>query len=130
MISLDSDCIIDFLKGKKEAIEIVEKNKESIVTTEINVFEVFLGIYLKREISEREESSARDFFNSINILPLKKGSGKLAAKILSDLSKKGQLIGQNDCISAAIMLKNQCSQIITHNEKHFSKIKEIKVIGY
>ena len=130
MICLDSDCLIDFLKGKREAVEIIEKHKDSVLTTEINVFEVFLGIYLKKEISEKEESSARDFFNSTNILAFKKGSGKLAAKILSNLSKNGQVIGQNDCMTAAIMLKNQCNQIITRNEKHFSKIKELKVIPY
>jgi len=38
---LDSDCVIDYLKGKKEAIEVVGKYKDEIVTTEITVFEVF-----------------------------------------------------------------------------------------
>ena len=40
MICLDSDCIIDFLRGKEEAIRIVERHKEELVSTEINIFEV------------------------------------------------------------------------------------------
>ena len=112
---------------EKKAEEISYSN---LFTTEINVFEVFLGIYLRKNISEKEELSAREFFNSMEILSMKKGSGKLAAKILSDLSKKGAIIGQNDCITAAIMLKNQCTQIITKNKKHFSKIKDIEIISY
>ena len=39
MICLDSDCIIDFLKGKKEAVDLVRKYKEEVITTEINRFE-------------------------------------------------------------------------------------------
>ena len=46
MILLDSDCIIDFLKAKEKAVEIISKNKDNITTTEINKFEVFLGAYL------------------------------------------------------------------------------------
>ncbi len=30
MICLDSDCIIDFLKGKKEIIELVEKYRKRL----------------------------------------------------------------------------------------------------
>lgn len=130
MICLDSDCIIDFLRGKKEATEIVEKYQEEAVTTEINVFEVFLGIYLKKTKSENEENIARNFFNSIEILSTKKGSGKLAAQTLAELSKRGELIGQNDIFVLSIMQKNNCNQIITRNKKHFSKLKEIEVVSY
>ena len=60
MICLDSDCIIDFLKGKKEAINVINKYNEEIITTEINVFEVLFGIYLKKEVSEKQEYIAKD----------------------------------------------------------------------
>jgi predicted nucleic acid-binding protein len=130
MICLDTTAIIDFLNGRKEAIELVEKNENVLVTTEINVFETFIGIYNKKKISETEENKARDLFNAIDILPMKKGSGKLAAKIVTDLSKKGIVIGQNDCMTAAIMLMNGCDSIMTKNAKHFSKINDIKVVPY
>lgn len=130
MKCLDTSAIIDFLNGKKEAIHIVGSYIDSITTTEINVFETFLGIYLKKTISEREENQAREFFKSIEVLPMKKGSGKLASKILADLTKQGKTIGQNDCFTASIMLSNNINEIITSNKKHFSKVKGIKVIGY
>ena len=128
MICLDSDYIIDFLKGKKEAVEIVQKYQEEIVTTEINVFEVFLGAYMAKNNSEKEETAATNLFNSIEILSKKKGSGKMAAKTLSELSKKGEIIGQNDIFVSSIMQKNNCNQIITGNTKHFSKLKGIEII--
>ena len=53
MICIDSDFIIDFLKGKQNAVETMGKYKESIVTTEISRFEVLFGIYIKNSNSDR-----------------------------------------------------------------------------
>ncbi len=130
MICLDTTAIIDFLNGRQEIQSLIKKYKEYIITTEIAVFETFLGIYKKKIISQIEEDRARDFFNSIEVLPMKQGCGKIAAKILADLSKKGKTIGQNDCMMASIMIKNGHDTIITKNIKHFSKIKGIKIISY
>ena len=69
MICLDSDFIIDYLKGKKEVVAALEKHEETLVTTEINVFEIFFGIYRNKEFSERERLVARDFFGSLEVLP-------------------------------------------------------------
>ncbi|MBS3080614.1 type II toxin-antitoxin system VapC family toxin [Candidatus Pacearchaeota archaeon] len=130
MICLDSDCIIDFLKGKKEAINVINKYNEEIITTEINVFEVLYGIYLKKEVSEKQEYIAKEFLNSIIKFSFDKKCGEISAKLLSSLTKKGEAINQNDCFIASIMIKNNCNKIITNNVKHFSRIKEIKVISY
>lgn len=131
MICLDTTVIIDFLNNRKEAVSLIEQNQENLLmTTEITVLEVFFGIYIKRNPSKEEEDKVREFFNSLDILPMKKSSGKLTAKILSDLSKKGTKLEQNDALIAATMLKNGCNTIITKNKKHFSRIKGLKVISY
>ena len=69
-ICLDSTVIIDFLKSRKEAIDIIKhyKDKDSLFVTEINVFEILVGIYLKDVMNEDEFSKAKDFFNSRDIL--------------------------------------------------------------
>ena len=130
MICADSDFIIDFLMGKKEAIRAMRMYEDTLVTTEVNVFEIFFGIYNKKTISKKEEISASDFFNNIEVLSLEKGSGKLAARILVALIKSGKVIEQNDCLMVSIMLKNGCNTIITRNVKHFKRIKGIKVEKY
>ena len=130
MICLDTTTIIDFLKGDKKAIDLIEKNRDRICTTEINVLETFIGIYCKKTISEKEENYAKEFFNSVEILPFKKGTGIVAAKLIAELTKAGNKIGQNDCMIASIMLKNNCFEIMTKNAKHFSRIKDLKVIEY
>jgi len=130
MIFIDSDCIIDFLKGKKEAVNIVKKYSDNLVTTQINVFEIFFGILKQKEVSGKEWNFADGFFGSINIADFDSTCGKISARIFSDLSKKGSLIDQNGCFIGAIMLKHNCNKIITKNKNHFSRIKCIKVISY
>lgn len=130
MICLDSDCIIDFLRGNKEAIEIVKKYQLEIFSTEINLFEVMYGIYMKKDVSGEEIEAAKEFFENIDILPFDENCGEESATILTSLMKKGEAIDQNDCFIASIMIKNSTNKIITKNEKHFSKIKDIKVISY
>ena len=130
MVFIDSDCIIDFLRGKKEAVNIVKKYEGELVATQINVFEIFFGILKLKSVSEKEINFADAFFGSINILPFDSMCGKIGARIFSTLSKQGKLINQNDCFIGAIMLKHNYYNIITKNKKHFSKMKGIKVIGY
>ena len=129
MICADSNFIIDFLKNKDGAVSIFHRYKEDIATTEINIFEVFSGIYsLKKDITQ-EDSIADSFFDSIPILN-SNHFGKLSAKHFIDLIKRGKEIGQNDCFIAAIMFENGCNQIITKDKEHFERIKGIKIISY
>ena len=131
MIILDSDFIIDFLRGKQNAVKFIEKNKISLATTEINIFEVSFGIYMKKNVSEKEIRIAHDFFASLdNVFPFDEKCGHISAKILTSLIKKGEEIEQNDCFIASIIIKNKCEGILTGNKKHFSKIKDVKVLSY
>ena len=129
MIGIDSDCIIDFLNGDPKAVEAVRKYKEEIVTTEINIFEVFFGIYTNKNISKNHEEDTQLFFDSIKILNID-GWGIKAAKLLTNLIKKGKIVEQNDCLIASIMLAKGCNKIITRNIKHFSRISDIEAIPY
>jgi len=128
MICVDSTCIIDFLKGDKNAVDILNKYQGDLFTTEINIFEVLLGINLYG--SEKERISSNGLISCFEILPFGKGCGEISAQITSNLIRKGQMIDQNDCFVAAIMFKNGCDKIITKNKKHFSKIKNLKILSY
>ena len=130
MICIDSDCIIDFLKGDEEAKYIISKYLGEIITTEINVFEIFFGIYLQKNVNKQEEESAKIFFDSIKTLSYGKSCGEYSANLLANLRKNGKVIEQNDCFIAAIMLANGCNKVITKNVKHFSRIEGIEIISY
>ena len=130
MICIDSDCIIDFLKGKDEAVKIVSQHRGTIFTTEINVFEIFFGVYNKKQINEEEELAAKHFFNVIPILPFDEKCGEISSKILTSLFKEGNALSQNDCFISSVMIKHGCNTILTRNVKDFTRVKGVKVITY
>lgn len=130
MICLDSDVLIDFLHEDDDAIDILEKYRGELATTEINIFEIFDGIYAQKQIDKEEEVIAGLFFQDIQILSSFSGWGQIAAQMLSHLKRQGKTIEQTDCFIAAIMQINGCNKIITRNVKHFSAIKGVEIVSY
>jgi len=133
MICVDSDFIIDFLKGRTSAVAVAEQHRTELITTEINRFEVLFGIFMNRakgKITESHASAAREFFDSIDVLPFNQGCGEAAAHLLTNLAKGGAMINQNDVLVAAILSRNGCSKIVTRNAKDFMKTRGITVVAY
>lgn len=94
-----------------------------------SIFLVFFGLYANNKTAKGEEERTELFFDTIQILQLG-GWGKIAAKTLRKLIRKGELVEQNDCLISAIMMANSCNKIITRNKKHYLRIEGIEVITY
>lgn len=130
MICLDTDFVIDFLKEKHAAIEKLKACEgQEIVSTEITYAEVLLGVFLRKEVSQKELQIAQSFFSSIRTLPLEHDAAFYAAEIASSLVKRGMEINFNDSLIGGICKTNNCA-ILTRNIRHFSRIKGLKVEGY
>ncbi len=128
---LDTTFLIDFLKNDAGAIKKArESYNERLFTTEINVYEVVLGIYSLRGDFAKELNKAEGLFQSLNLLDLNHQSALSAAKIFGTLTREGSMIDHNDCLTAGIALANDVTTIITRNKEHFSRIKGIKVEMY
>ncbi|ACP54382.1 type II toxin-antitoxin system VapC family toxin [Saccharolobus islandicus] len=121
---LDSDILIDFLRGKEKAVRYIEiiKNNFRIVTTVVNAFELYYAAYkYNRDIEKIDE-----FMQSIEILPFTLTEAKKAAEIEAKLESEGEMIGLKDVLISSIAISNSCN-IVTGNVKHFSKILGVKV---
>lgn len=128
---LDTSFIIDFLKGKENAIEAIKKfDKKQISTTEINVFELMTGVYALKSNVDIEISKVIAFLSALNVLALDRKASIKAGEILGNLIKGGKVIEQTDCLIAGIALSNGICDILTGNKKHFERIPNIKVITY
>ena len=124
MVCLDSDIIIDFLRGDKEAVKkILEfKGSETLSTTSINSFEIIRGslrLNYEKGIS---------FLNSLRILNFDFESSKKAAEIFEELRKKGESIDPLDLMIASIAIINNES-LMTRNISHFARIKELEILS-
>ena len=129
MICFDSDFIIDFLRGKKEAINKVkefEDDGRELITTAINSLEIYVGIMTIDKLESQRVIKTNESLNSISILPFTKETSEKAALLLNILKKKGTPIGLKDTLIAAIAINNDIP-LLTRNLKHFNKIENLKI---
>ena len=129
MICVDTSCIIEFLKGHSNAVGAMERYDSTLVTTEVNRFEVLFGIHRKRNVRDSEIENAEEFFERVETLPFDEGCGDRAARLSAYLERRGAVIEQNDVMTAAVMEKHGCSSILTNNAKHFARIPGVEVIA-
>jgi len=130
MICLDSDFIVDLLRQKQNALLKLQSLKgETVVSTEVNYFEVLYGVFIKKQVAKKELDLVQEFFSSLVNMGLNHSSAYNAAEIATNLEKEGLTIGFNDSLIAGICLSNNCA-LLTKNVKHFSRIKGLKVETY
>lgn len=124
---LDSTFLIDLLRGKDNVKRFLSP-QELYLTTQINMYEVITGLFLKNK--PEKILDVRDLFELIRVLPLEDAGIIRAAGINARLIKKGEIIEDTDCLIAGIALSNNVTTIITRNKKHFERIDGLKVEAY
>jgi len=128
-VCLDTDVVIDYLKGTEETEDLIEKlhlRFDEVVLTAITVYELFVGVeYLDGK--DREEIEA--IVKSSSILPFDETASRVAAKISAELRKSGQQIGFPDELIAAICQVSNAS-LLTNSVEHFRRIRNLRVIGF
>lgn len=125
---LDSTYLIDLLRGEKATLPILN-SKELLFTTQINMYEVIRGLFL-RKIDSHKFLDASDLFEHIRVLPLNDSSIIRSADIFSALSRSGTIISDADCLTAGIALSYGITTLVTRNKKHFERISGIQVEAY
>ncbi len=128
MVVLDSDILVGFLRGDKEALysmENIVKTGEKINTTVINMFEILAGAFLSSNADENSKK-IENLVQAFGVFALNQFASKIAAEISAELTKKGKIIDFQDIAIAAIAISNN-EKIVTRNIKHFSRIKGLKM---
>ncbi len=124
MIFADTTFLIDFLRSKQRAKEIVEENRE-LCTSEINAYELFIGTHNKKE-QEIQKQQIHELLNLLTVFPFERKAAEKAAGITADLEKKGEMIAQIDTMIAATAIVNKIKIIYTENTSHFARIPELE----
>ncbi len=126
---IDTDLLIDLLRNKKEAVELVtklEQNNFLLCTTAINIFELHHGAHKSKD-AQSNLQAINALIRRLVILPLSSKSAQKAGHLYAELERKGQPIGLRDTFIAAIALTRECN-LATRNVEHFSKISKLKII--
>lgn len=126
MYLLDTDIIIEYLRGNKIIVDRLVSIKKEIYTSVISLAELYYGIYQSSK-KEKNTEKLMDFLSNVEILDIGFDECELFGKIKADLKKKGELIDNFDLFIACICISNNFI-LITNNEKHFKKIKSLKIL--
>ena len=127
-ICLDSDFLIDLMKGKKEEVEFIAGNRENAVmaTTCMNIFELYEGIH-KSPHPQKNIEAVETVTEGLEILELDKNIAARAGELSARLEKKGRMIGFKDILIGAIAKENGYA-FKTKNKKHFGMIEGLRLI--
>ncbi len=119
---IDSDVIIWFLRGKKEAIELLHKVKRqgAPLCSPISLVEVLAGV------KPGEEGLTDDFLNSLGVVPIDREIAEVAGELSRKQKNKAGQAGFNDAIIAATCLVGKFI-LITYNQKHYRLFKGLEM---
>lgn len=123
-VCLDTDILIDYLRKKSYAKELILKLCEmvDVYTTSITSFEIWFG----EEFVERK-AIANELFDLLKVLPLDDPAARIAAKKHAFLLKNNIDLGIKDMMIAGISIYNKIP-LVTTNIKHFEKVPGIEVL--
>ncbi len=126
MIILDSNFIIDYIKGKESAKKIYEIiSKEDLIYTTIFNFQEVTFLPIEKD-DDKNLVEINSFFEKLKILYPTKSSMIISNRIISYLKKKGSLIGIMDCLIAGITIE-QNAKLLTFNKKDFKRIPNLVI---
>jgi tRNA(fMet)-specific endonuclease VapC len=126
---LDTNICIYLLNGnKKIESKIKSTGIYSIAITYTILSELYFGAYNSNRVKENV-SRIDDFKRNLTVLQEDAESSRIFGKIKAELKSGGNLVEDFDILIASIALANDCI-IVTNNESHFKRIKNLSVVNW
>ncbi len=129
-VLIDTDILSYFLKGNNNVVENIRLYLDKFQQLNFSIityYEIYSG--LKYKDSKNLINSFLEFSNYNKIFPLSKKSVEISADIYSELRKKGKPIDDIDLLIAGIAISNDM-KLITHNTRHFKRIKNLTIVDW
>ncbi|NHI94613.1 MAG: PIN domain-containing protein [Candidatus Lokiarchaeota archaeon] len=131
-VLIDSNVMIDFLKGNKNAIEHIKNiisGNVPIFISIISIYEIYIGIIANLYSKAGRPSKVPELLNyyekfliKCGILDFTRESVEKAADIFIQSQGKGLSVKKKDCQIAGIALINGISEVLTRDKEDFLKI--------
>lgn len=124
VILADTDCLIDFLKGRspQDGPLIRAVRSGTLAASSVTVYELYVGEPLGPGRDEID-----DLFSAVVVIPLTRGAAEFAAKEGARLVAIGQLDVPDLLIAGTALERNM--PLITRNVRHFERISGLNVMG-
>jgi tRNA(fMet)-specific endonuclease VapC len=137
MACLDTTVLVDLLRSNRDRkrralkkLEELSSRGESLVTTRLNVAELYVGVELSDDPG-RDYRQIHEILGDLDgILEFDDLAARSFGQIAAFLRRAGRPTGDLDILIAATSLAAGNSLLITHNSTHFSFIPGILVESY
>jgi len=122
----DTDTVSFFMKDnpRKVRVNTAKHKKDEFCISAITYAELIFG--LKRNYSKQLDFWLNEVLGMFNVIAFDETSCSFYGEIRTTLEKSGNPLDNIDLLIAASALA-QGAVLVSHNIKHFSKIKELKV---
>lgn len=118
---IDSDWIIDWLKGRPNAHALIARLTDDPLTVSAVAYgEVYEGVYYGRN-RQQIERTFRRFLRGVTLIPMTRPIAHQYGIIRGDLRQHGLIIGDPDIMIAATAIHHSLT-LVTQNMRHFSHI--------
>ena len=125
---IDTDWIIDFLKGKRKVGEkLASLSDKGLAISVISLAELYEGIYGSNNL-EQHLTGLNDFLKGVAVLGINDEVAKIFGQQRAKLRKEGKLLDNFDLLIAATCLHYDL-RLITNNIKHFDRIEGLTIEG-
>ncbi len=118
-ILLDTDILVDFLRGRSKAMSFVKSSSAKIILSTIVVAELYAGVK-----GEAEQAVLDDFVSLFRIVPVNAKIAKVGGLYKRDYGKSHG-VGLADAILAATA-EAENAELKTLNTKHYPMLKGLR----
>lgn len=117
---IDTDVLIEYLRGRKKAIEYLEDLQADLNISVISVAELFAGVE-----GGEEEAALRQFLLAFTVLPVSE-TVALTGGLYRQQYKPNHSTGLADALIAATA-EEHGSSLVTFNRRHFPMVSQVIV---
>lgn len=128
---LDTDTISYYLRPTNARtfrifVRIEEVELEDLATTIFNYSEIAYGLKLKPDLAKKLSKQYKGFLSLIGCMDYDKEAADIFSTTKAKLKKEGRILPDLDLMIASVTIANDLT-LVTHNTKHFSRIKDLKL---
>ena len=116
---LDTDVLVDFLRGETKATGFVNANSTHIILSSIVVAELYAGVK-----NDEERATLEDFVSIFPVIPVSAETAKAGGLYKRDYGKSHG-VGLADAILAATA-EAEKAELKTLNVKHYPMFRELR----
>ena len=122
---LDTDTVSHIVRNHSPVVrKLIQHENDEICISAVTYAELSYG--LEKRGSEKLSGEVRSITGKCSIIDFNESQAEYCGKIRVELEKSGTPLGDMDMLIAAAALSAEAI-LVSHNTRHFSKIKGLKV---